>query len=151
MKFLFDMLNACRILIDLKIIHRDIKPGNIFVAEGNGESIYKIGDFDASLVSNRSINTTHSTRAGVVGTEIYMAPEIYKAHEETKRMRKNAKDKKLEELSADMKERRTLTDVFSLGLTIFEMIKLDSEAVQGLNCCEQEEVNQEIDNIEGFD
>ncbi|CAG9329172.1 unnamed protein product [Blepharisma stoltei] len=151
MKFLLDMLNAFKILIDLKIIHRDIKPSNIFVVDGNGENIYKIGDFDASLVSNRSINTTHSTRVGIVGTEIYMAPEIYKAWEDSRKRRKKEKDKRLEELSAALKERRTLADVFSLGLTVLEMLKLDPEDIQGLNCAEQEVINDEIDGIEGFD
>ena len=51
-----------------QIIHRDVKPGNIFVSS-NGN--YKLGDFGVSRVME------HSTNGSVTGTPRYMAPEVY--------------------------------------------------------------------------
>lgn len=51
------------------IIHRDIKPGNIFVSEFGD---YKLGDFSIALITKHS-KTEHDP----VGTYYYMAPEVY--------------------------------------------------------------------------
>ncbi len=50
------------------IIHRDIKPQNIFISE-NGD--YKLGDFGIARTSD------HTMRATKIGTYGYMAPEVY--------------------------------------------------------------------------
>ena len=50
------------------IIHRDIKPQNIFVSD-NGT--FKLGDFGVAKIMERTVNAT------VVGTYKYMAPEVY--------------------------------------------------------------------------
>lgn len=49
------------------IIHRDIKPDNLFISR---ENVYKLGDFNVSKQSDMG-NT-------VAGTDEYMAPEIYR-------------------------------------------------------------------------
>ncbi|WP_224361745.1 serine/threonine-protein kinase [Hyalangium versicolor] len=59
------------------VIHRDLKPGNIFVVRdsGGGESV-KVLDFGLAKRSDVPHGTTPQTRASmIVGTPEYMAPE----------------------------------------------------------------------------
>lgn len=53
------------------ILHRDLKPQNIFVSR---EGSFKLGDFGIAKVTEK---TTSGTK---VGTYKYMAPEVYKGH-----------------------------------------------------------------------
>lgn len=62
-----------------QIIHRDIKPDNIFIHKINDELIIKLGDFGLSrLYDIQDINDigTFKINATLCGTQIYMAPEI---------------------------------------------------------------------------
>ena len=65
-----DIATAIGILYDHQMIHRDIKPQNIFV---NDRGIYKLGDYGTA----RALGTT-ATAMSRKGTINYMAPEIYK-------------------------------------------------------------------------
>lgn len=65
-------LDICQALILCKkhnIIHRDIKPQNIFLSKHHE---YKLGDFGIAKVSDRTASGT------VTGTYKYMAPEVFK-------------------------------------------------------------------------
>ena len=53
-----------------KILHRDLKPSNIFISS---DQVLKIGDFGIS----KKHNSTMSMANTVVGTHIYIAPEIF--------------------------------------------------------------------------
>ncbi len=64
-----DICSALELCRKNNIIHRDIKPQNIFVSKYGG---FKLGDFGVAKVSK--IND----RADMVGTYSYMAPEVYK-------------------------------------------------------------------------
>ena len=64
-----DICSALELCRQNNIIHRDIKPQNIFVSKYGG---FKLGDFGVAKVSK--IND----RADMVGTYSYMAPEVYK-------------------------------------------------------------------------
>ena len=62
-----DICQALMVCESNDIVHRDVKPGNIFVDKyGN----YKLGDFGVA----RTLD--HSTNATRVGTERFMAPEV---------------------------------------------------------------------------
>lgn len=64
-----DICNALEICEEKKIIHRDIKPDNIFV---NSRGDFKLGDFGIA-------RTVEKTMSGMSkkGTYDYMAPEVY--------------------------------------------------------------------------
>lgn len=66
-----DICSALELCRRNNIIHRDIKPQNIFVSKYGG---FKLGDFGVAKVSK--IND----RADMVGTYSYMAPEVYKGN-----------------------------------------------------------------------
>jgi len=60
-----------RVARDAGIVHRDIKPHNLFLSERDGKLTWKILDFGVSKVGR----TGTLTRGHVVGTPGYMAPE----------------------------------------------------------------------------
>lgn len=64
-----DMCSALEQCRENNIIHRDIKPQNIFVSR---YGVFKLGDFGVAKAS------TIRTSADKVGTYSYMAPEVYK-------------------------------------------------------------------------
>lgn len=72
-KLAIDLCSALEECHAQKIIHRDIKPDNIFVS-ANGD--FKLGDFGVA----RTIEKTTSNLSKK-GTYTYMAPEVYKGEE----------------------------------------------------------------------
>ena len=85
------LANALRILHQKGIMHRDIKPQNIFFKTENGEKIIKLGDFSCSILIKD--NTSDP-----IGTFLYSSPEI------------------ISEIEYNEK-----TDLWSLGITLFEI------------------------------
>ena len=70
LKMAIDVATALEDCEENNVIHRDIKPDNIFV---NSKGIYKVGDFGiAKHIDNTVSNMSKK------GTENYMAPELYK-------------------------------------------------------------------------
>ncbi|MDO4544001.1 MAG: protein kinase [Clostridia bacterium] len=65
-----DISKGLELCAKRNIIHRDIKPQNIFV---NDYGCYKLGDFG---IAKASEHTTRGTKTGTFG---YMAPEVYRA------------------------------------------------------------------------
>ena len=65
-----DLCSALELCGKKQIIHRDIKPGNIFVSEFG---TYKLGDFGIARQMDRASGTLSSR-----GTYDYMAPEMFK-------------------------------------------------------------------------
>lgn len=82
------------------VIHRDIKPGNVFVARAeNGREYLKLFDFGIARFE-RSGNRKLTAQGTVMGTPEYMAPEQLHA-------------------SDDINER---ADIYALGITLFECL-----------------------------
>ena len=69
-KLAMDVCNALEVCHAQKIIHRDIKPDNIFVS-ANGD--YKLGDFGVARTIEKTVSGLSKK-----GTYTYMAPEVYK-------------------------------------------------------------------------
>lgn len=68
--------DICSALVTLqkeRIVHRDIKPGNIFV---NDRGDYKLGDFGVAKIIEQSVGNM-----SVKGTLAYMAPEVSRREE----------------------------------------------------------------------
>ena len=80
-----------------RIMHRDIKPQNIFYKKINGKTNVKIGDFGLSKLTN--LDLTMNMSSGVKGTENWKAKEVLEG----------SKDDKIS----------TKVDMFSLGLFLY--------------------------------
>lgn len=58
------------------LVHRDIKPDNVFLHEEDGAEIVKVLDFGiARLVAGAEDDPTHPVTRGIVGTPAFLAPE----------------------------------------------------------------------------
>ena len=69
-----ELLEALEHLHSRGVVHRDIKPDNIFVTESGS---VKLGDFGIA-----KIDTSHETMAGtVIGTPGYMSPEQFRGED----------------------------------------------------------------------
>jgi serine/threonine protein kinase len=81
------------------IIHRDLKPGNILVDE-TGQP--KVLDFGVARVTDSDVQATRQTDVGqLIGTLAYMSPE---------------------QVTADPLELDTRSDVYALGVILYEML-----------------------------
>src|SRR6266540_3019445 len=74
------------------IVHRDIKPGNVLVSDGDR---VKLTDFGIALAAE----DTRLTRSGVIGTHAYLAPECF-----------------------DAAQAGPASDLWSLGATLFHAV-----------------------------
>lgn len=82
---------AFQSLISENIIHRDLKPSNIMLHNGQ----VKLGDFGFC----KALNHPEDLSQTMVGSPIYMAPEILRGHDYTNR-----------------------ADIWSLGCVLFELL-----------------------------
>jgi CheY-like chemotaxis protein len=82
------------------IVHRDVKPANIFLHLAGGEEIPKVLDFGIARIVGEAAADPRVTLEGfIVGTPVYMAPE---------RFRNETVDGR--------------SDVYSVGVTLYQML-----------------------------
>jgi len=90
-------------LHDRKIIHRDVKPANIFLSFRSTPSLVKLGDFGVTkwgdFLATAASGTLTVTRQQGLGTLKYMSPEQ----------------------AVRPKDITVRSDMFSLGITLFEL------------------------------
>ncbi|EKX36485.1 hypothetical protein GUITHDRAFT_78899, partial [Guillardia theta CCMP2712] len=72
LRWTYEMATALDYIHNKKVVHRDIKPLNVFMTKGDN---LKIGDF--GLASN----TGHDRAQSQVGTPCYLAPEVLQSEE----------------------------------------------------------------------
>ena len=76
MKLKQQCANGLAFIHDSHIIHRDLKLGNILIAQINGTAIAKIADFGyCKLLVDSTLNEIMTTRNA--GTKFYRAPEMF--------------------------------------------------------------------------
>ncbi|MBI2372803.1 MAG: protein kinase [Deltaproteobacteria bacterium] len=89
------------------IVHRDVKPDNIFLTETEAGSSFKLLDFGAAHVADAK---TLTVEGSLIGTPAYMSPE--------------------QAMGSAVTER---TDVYSMGLVLYEALTGKNPFAGGLN------------------
>ncbi|EER01681.1 serine/threonine protein kinase 2, putative [Perkinsus marinus ATCC 50983] len=84
--WLIQMCLALQALHSRRVLHRDMKTGNVFLLRpasvGEGSLVLKLGDFGVSkMLGDQPANPMHSKVAlasTMIGTPVYMSPEMYR-------------------------------------------------------------------------
>jgi calcium/calmodulin-dependent protein kinase I len=66
----YQLARGLQFISKRKVVHRDIKPDNVFNKREAGHMIYKLGDFGFAV--KKQINQD------IVGTPIFMSPELFR-------------------------------------------------------------------------
>src|SRR5580704_12855112 len=76
MRFMRDVAEALAAAHRCGVIHRDLKPTNVFLhTDRDGRIVPKILDFGVSKILEEENNTAHTVVGTVLGSPLYMSPE----------------------------------------------------------------------------
>jgi len=73
------LLAGVAVMHDKRVVHRDLKPDNLFVSDTDGRFEVKIADFGIWTELTTATPDEGSVRRGIVGTLKYMSPEQQRA------------------------------------------------------------------------
>jgi eukaryotic-like serine/threonine-protein kinase len=75
-RVMLQVAKALSRLHEANLVHRDLKPGNIFLVKNDGEDIVKVLDFGIAKADSNSLEERPITLTGQqLGTPVYMSPE----------------------------------------------------------------------------
>ena len=98
---------ALKYLHGQEIIHRDVKPANVYIKESGGREVLVLGDFDISAVLEQTRTSRDTQRAA--GTWLYTAPEAFPRF--------------VDDHAGSRRGRITRSaDYYALGITIIELL-----------------------------
>jgi serine/threonine-protein kinase len=98
-QILLEACDAIREAHALGVVHRDLKPGNVFLAQDGDRRVAKVLDFGISkLVADENVRMTQTQSA--FGTPLYMSPEHIRS----------------------VKNVDHRTDIWSLGVILYEAV-----------------------------
>ena len=67
---MYQLARGLEFIAKEKVVHRDIKPDNVFIKKEGSYKIFKLGDFGFAV--KKQLNSE------IVGTPIFMSPELFK-------------------------------------------------------------------------
>lgn len=70
LEILYQLARGLQFIAKKKVVHRDIKPDNVFIKKEGNYKIFKLGDFGFAV--KKQLNSE------IVGTPIFMSPELFR-------------------------------------------------------------------------
>lgn len=113
-----DICKALEHCADSNVLHRDVKPGNIFCGEtSTGQFRYLLGDFNAARIFTKDTEGAITT----IGTEGFAAPEVMLSKEDRERGM---------ERKVWLEPGCYNSDVYGLGITLYYMLSRKVPSLQ---------------------
>ncbi len=102
--WIMECMDALAYIHQQGISHRDIKPANLLTSV---DSRLKLGDFGTATLALSNLRTSRSERSYLMGTPVYIAPELWRAAQE-----------------GDLAEQDLMrSDQYAFGITLVEILQ----------------------------
>lgn len=102
--WIMECMDALAYIHQQGISHRDIKPANLLTSV---DSRLKLGDFGTATLALSNLRTSRSERRYLMGTPVYIAPELWRAAQE-----------------GDLAEQDLMrSDQYAFGITLVEILQ----------------------------